>query len=65
MKKDNLTTIKIYRHCGVWCYSMEIDGEWNHSDTVGCDDDATEAEARDIIASETWAAGAHIVRIAD
>lgn len=38
--------INIYKNCGVWCYAMWVDGEYDHSDMIGIEDDATTEEAR-------------------
>ena len=40
--------INVYRHVsegGAWCFAMWVDGRFDSSDTLDCDDDATDAEA--------------------
>lgn len=38
--------VNIYKNLGVWCYALFDDDGFDSSDTIGCDDDATEEEAR-------------------
>ena len=40
MPKPPIRTVRvnIYLRGGEWCYSLWIDGQSDHSDTIGCDD---------------------------
>jgi hypothetical protein len=59
----NITRVNIYRHDGEWCYAALEGAEFDHSDTIGCQSDATEAEARTEIAGQFT--GAEICRVED
>jgi protein tyrosine/serine phosphatase len=48
MQHSTITQVNIYRRNDEWCYSAWAweRQEFDHSDTVGCPDNATEDEAR-------------------
>lgn len=41
----NNMTINVYRAGAEWCYAAFVSGGYDHSDTVGIEDSASEAEA--------------------
>lgn len=41
-----ISTVNIYRHQGVWCYAAWTEEGFDHSDTLGCDDNASETDAQ-------------------
>lgn len=38
--------VNIFKHMGAWCYALFIDGAFDSSETIGCDNDATEDQVR-------------------
>lgn len=55
--------VRIYKYGTAWCYAADDEDGFDHSDEIGCPDDASETEAR---AEVTRAfPGAHIVRVED
>lgn len=38
--------VNIYKNLGEWCYAAFENGDFDFCDTIGCDDDASEEEAR-------------------
>jgi len=40
-----MTYANIYTKDGEWCYALWINGEFDHSDVIGCLDEASAEEA--------------------
>ncbi len=38
--------VNIYKNLGEWCYALFVDGQFDSSDTIGCEAGASEQEAR-------------------
>lgn len=60
--------IRIYRAGNEWCFAADSDGQYDTSDTIGVDDDASEEEAGSEIRRQYADRGHTIVsvkRIAD
>ena len=55
----------IYRQGSAWCYALTVDGTTDHSDTIGCDDAASEAEASEALRASLPAGPLTITRAAD
>lgn len=47
---QTIAKINIYQHAGEWCYAAFGPDGLDHSDTIGCADDASEAVARTEVA---------------
>ena len=63
-ESTTITQVDIYRDDeGEWCYAAFVGGEFDVSDTLGCENDASEADARR--EAEAQFPGAAITRVAD